>query len=118
MTYQILLFAFLLMQSQRRRKYLTCADIALLGHFDVGHCCAECHAEAAQHGNERALTHDTFFSKPGAIGQGALLCCHCDLRALHGYEEVDHYMEMPGAQRPYTAEELASFEDAIGDDDE
>jgi len=85
MNYQILLFAYLL-TLYRRKHPLTCSDIALLGHFDICHCCPECHALAVEEGAEVALVHDGFH------GKEALLCCHSSLM-LHGFEGVPNHSE-------------------------
>jgi hypothetical protein len=86
MNYQILLFTCLLILGHRRRA-LTCKDIALLGYFDTGHCCSECHTLAAKEGDERALIHDD-----DGHGHSAVLCCHASLM-IHGFQGIPCHSE-------------------------
>jgi len=80
MNYYTLLFTCLLKMSRQVRP-LTCSDVALLGHWDQGLCCKDCHAESALILDDDGHRHR------------ALLCCHASLM-LHGFEGIpDHAME-------------------------
>lgn len=85
MNYHILLFTALLIAASHRHPP-TCSDVALLGHWDTGLCCEECHSQAATEGPERALIHDGFQGRP------ALLCCHASLM-IHGYQGMPCHSE-------------------------